>query len=92
MKKKIGVLVIIIVLLIIAIVIFNSRKDENETQTSFYNETEGQYYIYNSNGELVKTTEDQAEYEFYMRNPDYEAGLENVAEPGAIETNILVEN
>ena len=92
MKKKIGILVIIIVLLIIAILIFNSKKDKKETQTSFYNETEGQYYIYNSNGELVKTTEDQAEYEFYMRNPDYEADLENVAEPGAIETNILVEN
>ena len=79
-NKKIIILLIIIVLLIVGIVVINikNNKNENESESNagdgnvVQNEQTEMYEVYDGNGELVTTLEDDSMKEIYESNPYFD--------------------
>ena len=79
-NKKIIILLIIIVLIIAGIIAINvnNNKNENEQKSSVgegnvvKNEETEMYEVYDANGELVRTLEDESMKEIYESNPYFD--------------------
>ena len=79
-NKKIIILLIVIVLLIVGIIAINvnNNKNQNEEESSagegnvVKNEQTEMYEVYDANGELVTTLEDDGMKEIYESNPYFD--------------------
>lgn len=79
-NKKIIILLIIVVLLIVGIVVINikNNKNENELESNagegnvVKNEETEMYEVYDANGELVTTLEDESMKGIYESNPYFD--------------------
>ena len=79
-NKKIIILLIIIVLIIVGIIVINvnNNKNENESESNagegnvVKNEQTEMYEVYDTNGELVTTLEDESMKEIYESNPYFD--------------------
>ena len=79
-NKKIIILLIIIVLLIVGIVVINIKNNKNENESDsnaeegnvVRNEQTEIYEVYDANGELVTTLEDESMKEIYESNPYFD--------------------
>ena len=79
-NKKIIILLIIIVLLIVGIVVINIKNNKNENESDsnaeegnvVRNEQTEIYEVYDTNGELVTTLEDESMKEIYESNPYFD--------------------
>ena len=84
-NKKIIILLIIIVLLIVGIIVINikNNKNGNESESSIAegnvvkNEQTEMYEVYDANGELVKTLEDDSMKYIYESNPYFDPNPTN---------------
>ena len=77
-NKKIIILLIIIVLIIVGIVVININNYKNESDSNagegnvVKNEQTEMYEVYDTNGELVTTLEDESMKEIYESNPYFD--------------------
>ena len=79
-NKKIIILLIIIVLIIVGIIVINinNNKNENESESNagkgnvVKNEQTEMYEVYDANGELVTTLEDESMKGIYESNPYFD--------------------
>lgn len=81
MIKKIIIILLIIFVCFAMIFLIKSRKVTNNNPTdnytadisikSEYNEEKGIYEIYDEKGNLITTTENESEVEFYKKNPTF---------------------
>ena len=79
-NKKIIILLIVIVLIIVGIIAINvnNNKNENESDSNaeegnvVRNEQTEMYEVYDANGELVTTLEDESMKEIYESNPYFD--------------------
>ena len=77
-NKKIIILLIIIVLIIVGIVVININNYKNESDSNagegnvVKNEETEMYEVYDANGELVTTLEDESMKEIYESNPYFD--------------------
>lgn len=77
-NKKIIILLIIIVLIIVGIVVININNNKNESDSNagegdvVKNEETEMYEVYDANGELVTTLEDESMKEIYESNPYFD--------------------
>ena len=77
-NKKIIILLIIIVLIIVGIVVININNYKNESDSNagegnvVKNEQTEMYEVYDANGELVTTLEDESMKEIYESNPYFD--------------------
>ena len=77
-NKKIIILLIIIVLIIVGIVVININNYKNESDSNagegnvVKNEQTEMYEVYDTNGELVRTLEDESMKEIYESNPYFD--------------------
>ena len=77
-NKKIIILLIIIVLLIAGIIAINVNNNKNESDSNagegnvVKNEQTEMYEVYDANGELVTTLEDESMKEIYESNPYFD--------------------
>ena len=84
-NKKIIILLIIIVLLIVGIVVINIKNNKNENESDsnaeegnvVRNEQTEIYEVYDANGELVTTLEDESMKEIYESNPYFDPNPTN---------------
>lgn len=79
-NKKIIILLIIIVLLIVGIIVINIKNNKNENESDsnagkgnvVKNEQTEMYEVYDANGELVTTLEDESMKGIYESNPYFD--------------------
>ena len=77
-NKKIIILLIIIVLIIAGIIAINVNNNKNESDSNagegnvVKNEQTEMYEVYDANGELVTTLEDESMKEIYESNPYFD--------------------
>ena len=79
-NKKIIILLIVIVLIIVGIIVINvnNNKNQNEEESSagegnvVKNEQTEMYEVYDANGELVTTLEDESMKGIYESNPYFD--------------------
>ena len=77
-NKKIIILLIIIVLIIAGIIAINVNNNKNESESNagegnvVKNEQTEMYEVYDTNGELVTTLEDESMKEIYESNPYFD--------------------
>ena len=79
-NKKIIILLIVIVLIIVGIIVINvnNNKNENESDSNagegnvVKNEETEMYEVYDANGELVTTLEDESMKGIYESNPYFD--------------------
>ena len=77
-NKKFIILLIVIVLLIVGIVVININNNKNESDSNagegnvVKNEQTEMYEVYDANGELVTTLEDESMKEIYESNPYFD--------------------
>ena len=77
-NKKIIILLIVIVLIIVGIVVININNNKNESDSNagegdvVKNEETEMYEVYDANGELVTTLEDESMKEIYESNPYFD--------------------
>ena len=79
-NKKIIILLIIIVLIIVSIIVINVNNNKNTGELEgsvgegnvVKNEKTEMYEVYDTNGELVTTLEDESMKEIYESNPYFD--------------------
>ena len=77
-NKKFIILLIVIVLIIVGIVVININNNKNESDSNagegnvVKNEQTEMYEVYDANGELVTTLEDESMKEIYESNPYFD--------------------
>ena len=77
-NKKFIILLIVIVLIIVGIVVININNNKNESDSNagegnvVKNEETEMYEVYDANGELVTTLEDESMKEIYESNPYFD--------------------
>ena len=77
-NKKIIILLIVIVLIIVSIIAINVNNNKNESDSNagegnvVKNEQTEMYEVYDTNGELVTTLEDESMKEIYESNPYFD--------------------
>ena len=79
-NKKIIILLIVIVLIIVSIIVINVNNNKNTGELEgsvgegnvVKNEKTEMYEVYDTNGELVTTLEDESMKEIYESNPYFD--------------------
>ena len=77
-NKKFIILLIVIVLIIVGIVVININNNKNESDSNagegnvVKNEETEMYEVYDANGELVTTLEDESMKGIYESNPYFD--------------------
>ena len=79
-NKKIIILLIVIVLIIVSIIVINVNNNKNTGELEgsvgegnvVKNEQTEMYEVYDTNGELVTTLEDESMKEIYESNPYFD--------------------
>lgn len=77
-NKKFIILLIVIVLIIVGIVVININNNKNESDSNagegnvVKNEQTEMYEVYDANGELVTTLEDESMKGIYESNPYFD--------------------
>ena len=82
-NKKFIILLIVIVLIIVGIVVININNNKNESDSNagegnvVKNEETEMYEVYDANGKLVTTLEDESMKEIYESNPYFDSDPTN---------------